>query len=56
MSDTANPTSLARSWLLQDRLPSEYAATRARRAISLKTVPHSNDDLWSFIMLPDARR
>jgi hypothetical protein len=54
MSDTANPTSLARSRLLQDRLPSEYAATRARCAISLKTVPHSNDDLWSFIMLPDA--
>jgi hypothetical protein len=27
---------------------------RARRAISLKSVPHSNDDFWSFIMLPDA--
>jgi hypothetical protein len=32
----------------------EYAATRARRAISLKAVRHNNDDLWSFIMLPDA--
>jgi hypothetical protein len=42
MSGTANPTSLA------------YVATRARRAINLKVVPHNNDDLWSFVMLPDA--
>jgi hypothetical protein len=27
---------------------------RARRAISLKSVRHGNDDLWSFVMLPDA--
>jgi hypothetical protein len=27
---------------------------RARRAISLKAIRHSNDDLWSFAMLPDA--
>jgi hypothetical protein len=27
---------------------------RARSAISLKAVRHDNDDLWSFIMLPDA--
>jgi hypothetical protein len=54
MSDATNPTSLARSRLLQDRLLSEYAATRARCAISLKSVPHSDDDLWSFVMLPDA--
>jgi hypothetical protein len=39
---------------VHDRLPLEYAATRARRAISLKAVRHSNDDLWSFIMLPYA--
>jgi hypothetical protein len=44
MNDTASPTSLARR-LLQDHLPPEHVATRARRAISLKTVPHSNDDL-----------
>jgi hypothetical protein len=25
-----------------------------RRATSLRSVPHSHDDLWSFIMLPDA--
>jgi hypothetical protein len=56
MSDAANPTALARSRLLHDRLPLEYAATRARRAISLKSVPHRNDDLWSFIMPPTPQR
>jgi hypothetical protein len=54
MSNAANPLSLARSRLLQERLLPEYAATRARRAVSLKWVPHSDDDLWSFVMLPDA--
>jgi hypothetical protein len=54
MSEMANPVSLARSRLLQDRFPPEYAATRARCAISLKAVRHGNDDLWSFVMLPDA--
>jgi hypothetical protein len=54
MSDTANPTSLACSELLQGHLLLEYAATRVRRAISLKWVPHREDDLWSFVMLPVA--
>jgi hypothetical protein len=54
MDETANPVALARSRLVHDRLPSEYAATRARRAINLKAVKKSNDDLWSFVMLPDA--
>jgi hypothetical protein len=54
MNDEADPTSLVRSRLLHDRLPPEYAAMRARRAISLKSMSHGNDDLWSFIMLPDA--
>jgi hypothetical protein len=54
MSDAANPIALARSRLLHDCFPQEYAATRARRAISLSLVPHSHDNLWSFIMLPDA--
>jgi hypothetical protein len=54
MGVTANPASLARSQFFHDRFPQEYAATRARRAISLKAVRHSNDDLWSFVMLPDA--
>jgi hypothetical protein len=54
MSDADNPTLLARSRLLQDCLLPEYAATRARRAVSLKSVPHSHGNLWSFVMLPDA--
>jgi hypothetical protein len=54
MSEVANLKSLARSRFLPDRLPQEYATTRARHAISLKAVRHSNDDLWSFVMLSDA--
>jgi hypothetical protein len=54
MSDAANPMSLARSRLLNERFPTEYTATRARRAVSLKGGKYSNDDLWSFVMLPDA--
>jgi hypothetical protein len=53
MSKTANPVLLARSRLLHDRFIPEYAGTRARRAISLRAVRHDNDDLWSFVMLPD---
>jgi hypothetical protein len=45
MSEAANPTSLARSWFLSERLPQEYAATRVRCAISLKAARHGNDDL-----------
>jgi hypothetical protein len=55
MSKAANPTSLAHSRLLHDRFPQEYVATRARRAISLKAGRHDNDELWSFVMLPDAQ-
>jgi hypothetical protein len=54
MNDEADPTVLARSRLLHECFPREYVATRARRTINLKSVPHSHDDLWSFIMLPDA--
>jgi hypothetical protein len=54
MNEAANPTSLARSRFLHERFPQEYVATRARHAISLKAVRHSNDNLWSFVMLPDA--
>jgi hypothetical protein len=54
MREAANSTSLVRSRFLPERLPQDYVATRARRAISLKAVRHSNDDLWSFVMLPDA--
>jgi hypothetical protein len=53
MSEVANPVSLARSRLLHGLFPHEYAATRARRVINLKAGRHNNDELWSFIMLPD---
>jgi hypothetical protein len=45
MNDEADPTALARLRLLHERFPLEYAAMRARRAISLKSVPHGHDDL-----------
>jgi hypothetical protein len=54
MSDAANPVSMARSRLVQEPLLKEYTTMRARRAIGLKSVPHSDDNLWSFEMLPDA--
>jgi hypothetical protein len=54
MGEMANPVVLARSRLVHDPFPQEYAATRLRRAINLKAIRHSNDDLWWFVMLPDA--
>jgi hypothetical protein len=54
MEETANLVSLVFSWFLSERFPWENAATRARRAVSLKAVKHSDGDLWSFVMLPDA--
>jgi hypothetical protein len=53
MGETADPVALAQSRLLPDPLPQEYAAMRARRAINLKAVKHSDDDHWSFTMLPE---
>jgi hypothetical protein len=53
MDEAADPVVLARSQLVHDRLPTEYATTRVRRAINLKAVKNSNNDLWSFVMLPD---
>jgi hypothetical protein len=55
MEETADPVALAQTRLLPDLLPQEYAATRARRAINLKAIKHSDDDLWSFAMSPWAR-
>jgi hypothetical protein len=46
--------SLARSRLLNDCFPQEYAAMRVRCAISLKAGRYSNDELWSFVMIPEA--
>jgi hypothetical protein len=54
MTEDSDPTALARSRLLHERFPQEYAVMRARHAINLRTMPTDNDDLWSFIMLPDA--
>jgi hypothetical protein len=54
MTEGADPTALARSRLLRERLPQEYAATRARHAVNLRTVSTDRHDLWSFIMLHDA--
>jgi hypothetical protein len=54
MGETADPVALAQSQLLPNLLPQEYATMRARRAINLKAVKHSDDDLWSFVMLPES--
>jgi hypothetical protein len=53
MEETADPVALAQSRLLPDLLPQEYAAMRARRAINLKAVKHGDDNLWSFVMIPE---
>jgi hypothetical protein len=39
MTEEADPTALAHPRLLRERFPQEYAATRARRAVNLRTVP-----------------
>jgi hypothetical protein len=52
MDEEADPVALAQSRLQPDPFPQEYAATRARCAMNLRAVKHSNDDLWSFIMPP----
>jgi hypothetical protein len=54
MTEEANPMALARSRLLHERFSQEYAVTRARRAVNLRSMPINHDDLWSFFMLPDA--
>jgi hypothetical protein len=55
MYETTDPVVLAHSRLVHDRFPQEYAATRPRRAVNLKAVKTSNDDLWLFVMLPDSQ-
>jgi hypothetical protein len=45
MDGAADLVALAHSRLLPDRFPQEYVATRARRAVNLKAVRSSNDDL-----------
>jgi hypothetical protein len=45
MTEEADPAALAGSRLLRKRFPLEYAATRAMRAVNLRTVPTDCDDL-----------
>jgi hypothetical protein len=52
MHEEADPVALAQWRLLPDLLPQEYAATRARCAISLRSVRNDDKGLWSFVMLP----
>jgi hypothetical protein len=54
MTEEADPTALARSRLLREHFPREYTATRERCVVNLRTMLTDNDDIWSFIMLPDA--
>jgi hypothetical protein len=52
MHEDADPAALAQSRLLPGLFPREYAATRARRAIDLKTGRNDDATLWAFTMLP----
>jgi hypothetical protein len=52
MDEDANPIALAESQLLSDLFPWEYAATRARRAIDLRSSRNDDASLRAFTMLP----
>jgi hypothetical protein len=52
MHEDANPVAPAQSRLMPELFPREYAATRARRAIDLRTGRNDNAALWAFTMLP----
>jgi hypothetical protein len=52
MHEDADPVALAQSRLLPGLFPPEYAATRARRAIDLRTGRNDDATLWAFTMLP----
>jgi hypothetical protein len=52
MHEDANPVTLAQSQLLSGLFPREYAATRARGAIDLRTGRNDDATLWAFTMLP----
>jgi hypothetical protein len=54
MSEVADPIALAKSRLLQDPFPWSYAATRARRAIDLRSGCCEDAALWALEMLPIA--
>jgi hypothetical protein len=52
MSEDADPVALAESRLLRDPFPWSYAATRARRAIDLRSGRCDDASLWVLEMLP----
>jgi hypothetical protein len=52
VTEIADPVALARSRLLPDPFPRAFAATRARRAIDLRSGHWGDDVLWAFEMLP----
>jgi hypothetical protein len=52
MSEDADPIALAESWLLRDPFPRSYAATRAWRAIDLRSGRCDDTALWVLEMLP----
>jgi hypothetical protein len=52
MTEITDPVALARSRLLPDPFPRAFAATRARRAIDLRSGRWGDDVLWAFEMLP----
>jgi hypothetical protein len=52
MHEDADPIALVESRLLPGLFPREYAATRARRAIDLRTGRNDDVALWAFTMLP----
>jgi hypothetical protein len=51
MTETADPTALARSRMLQSPLLWEYTATRAWSAVDPKSV-RNDRSLWDLEMLP----
>jgi hypothetical protein len=52
MTEIVDPVTLARSRLLPDPFLRAFAATRARRAIDLRSGRWGDDVLWAFEMLP----
>jgi hypothetical protein len=54
MTETADPTALARSRMLQGPLLREYATTRARSAVDPKSV-RNDRSLWDLEMLPTGK-
>jgi hypothetical protein len=52
MSEDADPIALAESRLLREPFPRLYAATRARRAIDLRSGRCDDASLWALEMLP----